>query len=217
MQLRLRERRGARHGRASYAKVGATLAVILALGGGSAWAASIAHKSKTKPKHHYLISSTSQIKPSVLSQLHGAHGTNGTNGATGPAGPTGAPGATGFTSTLPTGKTELGTWGGNMGASTSSPYYIAISFNIPLAAAPAINVIAVGGASTAACPGTVGAPAAASGNICIYEAHLSAGTTMFTFNPNVDGGGAGFGVYGGILALSTPATGFAYGTWAVTG
>lgn len=59
---------------------------------------------------HYLITSTSQIKPSVLNELRGARGpqgpagekglsgTNGTNGApgaVGPTGPTGSPGGGG--------------------------------------------------------------------------------------------------------------------------
>ena len=95
-KIRFRRARG--HGaprkRMSYASVAATLALVLALGGGTAWAA-----------HHYLITSTSQIKPNVLKSLRGyrgyrgytgtkgTNGTNGTNGATGPTGGTGAIGA----------------------------------------------------------------------------------------------------------------------------
>jgi hypothetical protein len=83
------DRTGSRR-RLSYANVAATLALVTALGGGTAWAAN---------HIHYLIVSTHQIKPSVLKQLHGAkgasgtNGTNGTNGAQGPAGPAGAAGA----------------------------------------------------------------------------------------------------------------------------
>jgi hypothetical protein len=72
--------------RLSYANVASTMALVIAVGGGTAWAAS----------HHYLINSTKQIRPSVLRKLHGANGsngtngTNGTNGATGPTGPSGA-------------------------------------------------------------------------------------------------------------------------------
>ena len=69
--------------RISYANVVATLALVFALGAGSAYAA---HKL------HYLISSTKQIKPSVLKTLHGAKGPAGVTGVTGPAG---APGPTG--------------------------------------------------------------------------------------------------------------------------
>ena len=72
----------------SYANVTSTLALVLVLGAGSAWAAK-----------HYLISSTNQIKPSVLKKLHGANGTdgrNGTNGATGATGATGGPGLSNY-------------------------------------------------------------------------------------------------------------------------
>jgi hypothetical protein len=114
--------------RCSYANVVATFALFFAMTGG-ALAAS-----------HYLITSTKQIKPGVLSALKGKAGpagANGAAGATGPAGPAGGQGAkgepgatgpqgpegkegpagkngtngtTGFTATLPEGKTETGTW-----------------------------------------------------------------------------------------------------------
>lgn len=64
----------------SAASVIAVLALVLVLGG-TATAAS-----------RYLITSTSQIKPSVLARLHGATGNTGARGA---AGGTGAAGATG--------------------------------------------------------------------------------------------------------------------------
>jgi hypothetical protein len=73
--------------RVSYANVAATLALVFAIGGGTAWAT-----------QHYVVTSTSQIKPSVLKALHGANGkngTNGTNGTNGAAGPQGAQGAQG--------------------------------------------------------------------------------------------------------------------------
>ncbi len=68
----------------SYANVTATLALFLALAGGTAWATS-----------HYLISKTNQIKPSVRAAL------KGDVGATGFTGPTGATGATGTTTATP--------------------------------------------------------------------------------------------------------------------
>ena len=61
----------------------ATLGVLV-IGGGSAFAAS-----------HYLITSTNQIKPSVLRQLRGNQGPVGVTGAQGPVGATGAQGAQG--------------------------------------------------------------------------------------------------------------------------
>jgi hypothetical protein len=83
----------------TYANIMATIAVFLALGGGAAYAAS-----------HYLITKSSQIKPSVLASLKGkpgAAGPAGANGGAGPAGPqgpagpagTGTPGAAGANGT----------------------------------------------------------------------------------------------------------------------
>jgi hypothetical protein len=72
----------------------ATLALFFAVGG-TAIAA-----------HHYLITSASQIKPSVLKMLHGVAGPAGVAGAAGPAGPTGPAGATGPQG--PAGPTNLG-------------------------------------------------------------------------------------------------------------
>jgi hypothetical protein len=70
--------------RLSYANVVSTLALVVALGTGSAVAAK-----------HYLVSSTKQIKPSVLKTLHGAAGPAGNPGASGPTGPAGATGNVG--------------------------------------------------------------------------------------------------------------------------
>jgi len=114
--------------RVSYANVAMTVALVFAMSGG-AYAAG-----------KYLITSTKQIKPSVLAQLKGKSGARGAAGAPGatglqgPAGPAGAAGkeggvgkegvagkegpqgppgtngTTGFTETLPKGKTLKGEW-----------------------------------------------------------------------------------------------------------
>jgi hypothetical protein len=118
--------------RANATSVIAVLALVFAMSGG-AWAA-----------NKYLITSTKQIKPSVLKQLKGAVGRTGAAGPAGapgpqgPAGPAGGagkeglpgkegsagkegppgkegkPGTTGFTATLPPGMTEKGTWAVNV-------------------------------------------------------------------------------------------------------
>jgi hypothetical protein len=71
--------------RPSAATVIAVLALICALSG-----TAIAAK-------HYLITSESQIKPSVLRSLHGANGKRGPRGLPGPSGAPGATGAQGAT------------------------------------------------------------------------------------------------------------------------
>jgi hypothetical protein len=143
--------------RLSYTNVVLTLALVFAMSGG-ALAAS-----------RYVITSTKQIKPSVLKQLQGKKGANGAQGPAGSAGAQGTAGAagakgepgkgepgiqgvqgkegkegkegkTGFTTTLPEKETETGAWA--FGPTAKTPYtLVAISFAIPLAAElPATNV-----------------------------------------------------------------------------
>jgi len=71
------------HSRLTYANIVATLALVFAMTGG-AFAAS-----------HYLITSTKQIKPSVLSALKGKDGLAGATGMPGPAGAQGPVGPAG--------------------------------------------------------------------------------------------------------------------------
>ncbi|HEX2701912.1 MAG TPA: hypothetical protein VHM72_00585 [Solirubrobacteraceae bacterium] len=81
----MRKSRGSRGRRLTYANVAATVALVLAMSGG-AFAAS-----------RYLLTSTKQIKPSVLAKLKGSRGPAGTAGTPGTHGATGATGATGNT------------------------------------------------------------------------------------------------------------------------
>ncbi len=131
------------------ATVIAVCALVLAMSGG-AWAAK-----------KYLISSTGQIKPTVLKELKGATGPKGAAGAAGPAGPQGGqgpqgapgnpgtpgkngvdgkegkegkegkPGQTGFTEALPAGKTETGTWAVNVSGEEEIAF-APITFAIPM-------------------------------------------------------------------------------------
>ena len=73
--------------RVSYSAVTATLALVFAIGGGTALAA----------HNHYLIFSIHQIKPKVVRELRGQRGPRGYRGYRGPAGPSGATGASGAT------------------------------------------------------------------------------------------------------------------------
>ncbi len=136
------------------------IALVLAMTGG-AWAAS-----------HYIVTSTKQIKPSVLKQLKvpgptgpvgpaGTNGTNGTNGAPGekgekgapgekgPKGDTGAPGKDGTFSTepLPSGQSLTGVWAIGGAISSSVDPFVSISYPIRVAPFPTVNYISTGGYS----------------------------------------------------------------------
>jgi hypothetical protein len=216
----------------TYANVTSTLALAIALGGGTAWAAA----------HSYLITSRAQIKPTVYASLRGPAGRQGPSGATGAAGSPGTPGApgaagpmgppgpagaigaagatgpAGFPDTLPSGKTEVGTWAGYIGDSESDPQYMPVSFTVPLATPPQTTIVSAGSTPTTTCPGSASQPAAAPGNLCIYIGYAQSNVTVFNFDPDVKNGGAGANVYGTIIGISTPGSdGIANGTWAVTG
>ena len=218
----------------SPATVIASLALVLAMSGG-AYAAS-----------KYVITSTKQIKPSVLKQLQGKAGANGAQGLTGaqgaqgPAGPAGAkgetgpqgtegkegkqgtPGAngtTGFTETLPPEKTETGVWTGNPVADTSTEELLApISFDIPLTVElPAARVHV---APSSECPGTAEEPKANPGNLCVYVGNNLAefGEVKDINKPtgDLEAGAGKNGAWLDIAPKSGKPLAVIYGTWAVT-
>jgi hypothetical protein len=86
-------------------------------------------------------------------------------------------GKTGFTEKLPSGQSERGTFadGGEPGEIPNSGIPVlnfAISFVIPLSEPPAVHVVPKGTPETgdpAGCGGTVSAPQAAPGNLCIFS------------------------------------------------
>ena len=167
---------GAPQSRLSYANVVATLALMIALGGGTAWAA-----------HRYLITSTKQIKPSVRNALQGKDGTNGQNGATGATGATGAAGAAGAAGAdltshtpLPSGQSESGFYAATGGDTSGDSAGTAITYGQPLAA-PIANANIIwnqAGITSTHCPGYGHADP---GYLCLYdnEQNSLAGPTAF--------------------------------------
>jgi hypothetical protein len=132
--------------------------------------------------------------------------------------------------TLPAGATETGGWAvGDGNAGTGVQVYTAISFSIPLAAPVAeanVQANVVGfptGASTTEkenCPGTVTAPKAKTGFLCVYTGVYEHASTFlgrpFVLKlseaaPGTDTAGASVGI------VSEAANATASGTWAVTG
>ena len=203
--------------RLNYANVAATLALVFSMSGGAVAAS------------HYLITSTKQIKPSVLSQLRGKRGAAGTRGVTGPQGPHGTSGKDGqpgpagpFPATLPTGQTLTGAYnleGTNSAGPSHSYAGSAVSFQFPLAAAPVAHFIPAKGTPPAQCPGSAMNPQAQSGNLCIYEDESKESEGVSVFNPSeLEKEGAS--PFGAALSLkSTAVSGgfYSLGTWAVTG
>src|SRR4051812_37553700 len=168
------------------------LALVFAMTGG-AWAAK-----------KYVITSTNQIKPSVLKKLIGKPGPAGQAGGQGAVGPQGPPGTAGAPGgqglpgspwtvggTLPSGESLMGAWS-TPEFDTTTPAegivvaVVPISFGIPLPeAVEASHVKFVGkGAETGEgeCPGTVKAPAAEKGFLCIYTEQVE-GEVNFAGQP----------------------------------
>lgn len=157
------------------------------------------------------------------SKLTAANAT--TYACNGAPGEDGEDGETGFTSTLPVGKTETGAYTYSGGVENVGGIPVALSFNIPLAAAlPESNVhfVAVTAPPNSNCTGTAGNPTAASGHLCIYEGFRIASAFESAFQLDLTSGGAS--PAGALLLFKylKPAEGpdeqaIGAGSWAVTG
>ena len=91
-----------------------------------------------------------------------------------------------------------------------------ISFAFPLASDPTPHIRLAGAAPNADCPGSVTAPAAAPGHLCIYE-QSSTATTRTVFDPtiNISDQASRFGA-GLRYAVAPSGEVYGRGSWAVT-
>ncbi len=125
----------------------------------------------------------------------------------------GGGGGDGLPDVLPLNKTETGTWAFSGADQAISP----ISFTVPLALAldgTHVHYQSDGDFATN-CTGTVEAPTAASGHLCVYEGLVSGGYQGIL---KMDGGTPGANTAGALLIFASPPAGiFGWGSWAVKG
>ena len=131
----------------------------------------------------------------------GAKGEKGEKGDVGPAGP--------LLDALPSGRTLTGQFAvaGHKTANGDFVSETAVSFPLPLGAAPSAEVVT--STPTTNCAGTVDAPTAAPGVLCLYADHTSGGSGLA---PNTSRHGASIFVSG----LAAGANYEWVGSWAVT-
>jgi hypothetical protein len=222
--------------RVTYANVAMTLALVFAMSGG-AYAAGKYVITSTKQISPKVLASLKGKAGAA-----GATGATGTAGPAGPAGPAGSGaqgpegkegkegkqgepgkegkaginGTTGFTETLPSGKTETGSWSYGVGAKET--VIVPISFAIPLPEQleeAQVHFVTESNPSSD-CEGTVDEPSAKPGNLCVY-AQATQGEFLGIFRPTFGIGGTGTG---GALIAFTPTVGSpeiqGFGSWAVT-
>ncbi len=247
--------------RLTYANVFATLALVFAMSGGALAAT------------HYLITSTKQIKPSVLASLKGRAGSPGSAGAAGPAGPGGPAGPKGENGTagkngengqpgvkgetgptgpagpkgakgeegepgpqgatgpegspwthegkLPSGASETGQWLLEATVTEEKLRSTVISFGVPLKEGEVTtpHFIAPKATPPPGCKGSVAAPVAEPGNLCVFEnENLNANASFLIFVNAANDGFEEVGTTGAIVAFESKEAGemIAGGTWAVT-
>lgn len=201
----------------TYANVAATLALFIALAGGTAYAAEQLGKESVGSKEL----AKGAVTPTKLSK--GAR--NSLRGATGPQGPQGAPGAKGdtgpqgvkgdtgpagpITGTLPAGVTITGVFNLDDVATAAEQFNGGeISYGLSPRTEPHVELIS--GTPSANCPGSSEAPTAAPGWLCVYRSTRS----------NVkDVELASFRTQGAEIFIKAIGAGRFYldGTWALTG
>lgn len=184
-------------------------------------------KSAVKSKHVSDGSLKAQdIAAGALGQLEGDPGPPGSQG---PRGPQGDPGTSIFDSTIPAGKTVTGAWGGRlMPADTVDPNNPLLTYSFPVRAPePLIDLEVNFGAETPGdsdadpgCAGSIDAPTAPPGNVCIYvdgdNLNNTSSLAGFALVPGADREANALGFIVRILAADNEGSFRAEGTWAYT-
>jgi hypothetical protein len=138
---------------------------------------------------------------------------------TGEEGAVGSPWTAG--GTLPVGSTETGAWSFGQAPEGIAFERVPISFTIPLAALldeEHVHFIKEGATPPAECPGTVAAPKAASGNLCVYtggESGAGNARVIHRLDEPEEVGASTAGAF--VLVGAVTKLAFGVGSWAVTG
>jgi len=222
-----------------YANVTSTLALVVALGGTGAYAANtigskdirngqvknadLARNAVTGAKVRNRTLTGSDFKTGELPK--GAKGDTGDAGAAGPQGP----GGPSLPDVLPSGQTLRGAYAFSGYYGGSAPPYSKydkgpadgqISFQIPLASGPLVELSQKGAGPTTHCPGSITNPQANPGYLCVYESAIANNDGLGSFNPQTGDHGVatrfGMGLF--ILGPAGPLAEHrtSKGTWAVT-
>jgi hypothetical protein len=210
----------------TFSNVVSTTALFVALGGGAYAAAGnpfvgksgtiqgcvrngvleVVKAGKPCPRHSTRLP-FSQVGPHGNQGIQGSQGIPGIQGIQGP-----------LLTQLPSSKSETGTYEAGADTATADEAWGTISFPIPLNSPPTPNIVLAGGSPTAACPGSVTAPTAAPGQLCVYEGFENNRSSAEFLNPESDA--PGHASRFGAELLIKPAGGagnlFSIGTWAVT-
>jgi len=204
------------------ATVIALLALFVALGGTTYAATSLPRNSVGTKQLKNGAVTKAKINKRTISALQGSRGLQGPQGIPGAKGPKGDQGPPGPVTTMaPSGLTQRGFFNLEDTESAGQFFASAISFPLELSSAPKPVVVPHGGPNPdpTHCPGTVDAPTAAPGYLCLYDAYsfnsATANTNPSVYNVDAVGGASPFGAR---IETAAQTTGVAYveGSWAVT-
>ncbi len=207
----------------------AAIALFVALGGPaaaqdavSAAVAKIKGKqvAKNAIKSRHIANGTLRLKDFKASQrelLKGEQGDAGPAGATGSTGPAGPAGP--LLDVLPSGRTLRGSYALlDRAAADNDGFGAGVPFAFAMPAELTAHYIDNGAAPPAQCPGTLTAPEAAPGHLCVYEQNSFAVGNQKVLNPvtNVQNVSSKWGFTVFMQSTGATATVEVRGTWAAT-